>query len=171
MIHVIPTTATITAQGIARLYRDNVWKLHGLLRKVISDRGPQFASKFMKELNRILGIETALSMAYHPQTNGQTEQVNQDVEQYLRLFVNYCQDDWADWISHAEFTYNNQQHSATSHSPFFLNYGWHPHSSFTIPTMAEVLEASQFAQSMKDIHMHTQQSLTDATTAMKHFAD
>lgn len=61
----------------------------------------------MKELNRILGIETALSTTYHPQNDGQTERINQDVEQYLRLFVNYRQDDWADWISHAEFTYNN----------------------------------------------------------------
>lgn len=171
MIHVILTMATVTTQGIARLYQDNVWKLHGLPQKVISDRGPQFASKFMRELNQILGIETALSMAYHPQTNGQTEQVNQDVEQYLRLFVNYRQDDWADWISHAEFTYNNWQHSATSHSPFFLNYSWHPWSSFTIPTTAVVLEASQFAQSMKDLHERAQQSLTEAATSMKRFAD
>lgn len=171
MIHVIPTTATVTAQGIARLYRDNVWKLHGLLRKVISDRGPQFASKFMKELNHILGIETALSTAYHPQTDGQTERVNQDVEQYLRLFVNYRQDDWADWISHAEFTYNNRQHSATSYSPFFLNYGRHPQSSFTIPATTVVLEATQFAQTLKDLHEHTQQSLMEAATSMKRFAD
>lgn len=89
MIHALPTMSTITAEGIAKLYRDNVWKLHGLPKKVISDRGPQFASKFMTSLNHILGITTPLSTAYHPQTDGQTERVNQDIEQYLRLFVNY----------------------------------------------------------------------------------
>lgn len=75
--------STVTSEGLARLYRDNVWKLHGLLKKVISDRGPQFASKFMMDLNCILGITMALSTAYHPQTDGQTERINQDVEQYL----------------------------------------------------------------------------------------
>lgn len=83
MFHALPTMSTITSEGLARLYRDNVWKLHGLPKKIISDRGPQFASKFMMDLNRILGITTALSTAYHPQTDGQTERVNQDVEQYL----------------------------------------------------------------------------------------
>lgn len=83
MIHTLLTMSTITSKGIAKLYQDNVWKLHGLLKKIILDRGPQFASKFMTDLNHILGITMALSTAYHPQTDGQTEQVNQDVEQYL----------------------------------------------------------------------------------------
>ena len=92
MIHVIPTNGTVSSEGVARLFWDNVWKLHGLPQRVISDRGPQFASKFMKALNQLLGITTALSTAYHPQTDGQTERVNQDIEQYLCLFVNYQQD-------------------------------------------------------------------------------
>ena len=93
-IHVIPTHSTIMARGLAVLFRDHVWKLHGLPETVLSDRGPQFVAGFMKELNDILGIRTKLSTAYHPQTDGQTERVNQEVEQYLRLFVNHCQNDW-----------------------------------------------------------------------------
>jgi transposase InsO family protein len=93
MIHVIPTTDQITSEGIARLYKDNVWKLHGLPLHIISDRGPQFVSKFTRELNSILGIKVAASTVYHPQADGQTERVNQEVEQYLELFVNHRQDD------------------------------------------------------------------------------
>jgi len=83
MMHAMPTMSSVTAEGVARLFRDNVWKLHGLPEKTLSDRGPQFASKVMRELNRLLGIKTATSIVYHPQTDGQTERVNQEIEQYL----------------------------------------------------------------------------------------
>jgi len=92
--HFIKTVTTVTAAGAANLYLRNIWKLHGLLRKVISNRGLQFVAAFMKELYRLLGIEAATSTAYHPQTDGQTERVNQELEQYLRLFVGERQDDW-----------------------------------------------------------------------------
>ena len=78
----------ITAQGVATLYWDNVFKEHGLPKKVISDRGPQFVSSFMKELYKKLGIEPNPSTAYHPQTDGQTERVNQELEEYLRIYIN-----------------------------------------------------------------------------------
>ena len=71
-----------------------MWKLHGLLECVVSDRGPQFAVELIKELNSILGIETKLSMVFHSQTNGQTKQMNQELEQYLQIFVDYIQEDW-----------------------------------------------------------------------------
>ena len=70
MSHFVVTTEKTTAEGLAKLFRDNVWKLHGLLESVISDRGPQFAVGLTKELNKMLGIETKLSMAYHPETDG-----------------------------------------------------------------------------------------------------
>ena len=70
MSHFVATTEKTTAEGLARLFRDNVWKLHGLPKSVISDRGPQFAAGMTKELNKMLGIETKLSMAYHPETDG-----------------------------------------------------------------------------------------------------
>ena len=100
-----------------------MWKLHSLLEIALSDRGPQFAAEFMRELNNILGIQTKLSMAYHPQIYGQTKRLNQDVEQYLRLFVSQRQNDWPEWNACAEFAYNNKVHSMTKISPFFANYG------------------------------------------------
>ena len=91
MSHFVATTEKTTAEGLARLFRDNVWKLHGLLESVISDREPQFAAGLMRELNKILRIETKLSMAYHPETDGQIERTNQELEQYLRMYVNHRQ--------------------------------------------------------------------------------
>ena len=90
IVHFIPTTEKTTAEGLARLFRDNVWKLHSLPEGIISDRGPQFAAGVMRELNAILGIDSKLSMAFHPQINGQTERMNQELEQYLRIFVDRC---------------------------------------------------------------------------------
>jgi len=76
------------------LFRDNVWKLHGLPESIILDRGPQFVAGLMRELNGILGIVSKLSTAFHPQTNGQTERVNQELEQYLRMFIDHRQEQW-----------------------------------------------------------------------------
>jgi hypothetical protein len=72
-------------------------------------------------------MEMALSMAYHPQMDSQTERINQELEQFLQLYVNHMQMDWANLLPVAEFTYNNWEHSATSFSPFYLEYGHHPH--------------------------------------------
>jgi len=80
MVHFIPTTEKTSAEGLAKLFRDNMWKLHGLPESIISDRGPQFTAGIMRELNRILGIESKLSTVFHPQTDGQTERVNQELE-------------------------------------------------------------------------------------------
>src|SRR3979490_786595 len=84
--HFLPTNTTITALGAARLYLAHVWKLHGLPKQVVSNRGPQFISEFTRELYRLLGIQLVAMMAYHPQGDGQTKHVNQELEQYLRLF-------------------------------------------------------------------------------------
>ena len=89
MTYFVATTEETSAEGLARLFRNNMWKLHGLPESVVSDRGPQFAAELTKELNRMLGIETRLSTAFHPQTDGQTEWMNQELEQYLRFFVNH----------------------------------------------------------------------------------
>jgi len=94
MVHFIPTTEKTSAKELARLFRNNVWKLHGLPESIISDRGPQFAAGLIRELNEILGIKSKLLMVFHPQTNGQTERVNQELEQYLRMFIDYRQKQW-----------------------------------------------------------------------------
>ena len=91
MFHFVATTEKTTAEGLVRLFRDNMWKLHRLLESVRSDKGLQFAAGLTKELNKMLGIETKLLTAYHPQTDSQTERTNQELEQYLRIYVNHRQ--------------------------------------------------------------------------------
>jgi transposase InsO family protein len=93
MIHLIPTTTSLLPLGLTEIYKKEIWQIHGIVRRIISDRGPQFASKFMKELCNALGIERNLSTAYHPQTDGQTERINQKIETYLQSFNNYRQND------------------------------------------------------------------------------
>jgi len=96
MAHFIPTMEKTTVEGLARLFRDNVWKLHSLLESIISNRGLQFAVGVMRELNAILGIKSKLSTVFHPQTDGQTERINQELEQYLRMFIDHCQEQWSE---------------------------------------------------------------------------
>ena len=96
MSHFVVTTEKTTAEGLVRLFRDNMWKLHRLLESVISDRGTQFAAGLTKELNKMLGIETKLSTAYHLQTDRQTERTNQELEQYLRMYINHRQNNWSE---------------------------------------------------------------------------
>jgi len=92
MVYFIPTTERTSAKGLARLSRDNVWKLHGLPESIISDRGPQFVAGLIRELNRMLGTKSKMLTAFYPQINRQTERVNQKLEQYLRMFINYRQE-------------------------------------------------------------------------------
>jgi len=91
--HFVSTVTTISAAGATHLFLNHVWKHHSLPRRVVSDRGPQFVVEFTRELYRLLGIKLAATTAYHPQGDGQTEQVNQELEQYLQLFTNQRQDD------------------------------------------------------------------------------
>jgi len=98
----------LNSLGFAKHYRDRVFRDHGLSEWLIHDRGPQFASQFSRDLCKLLGIKQNISTAYHPQTDGQTERVNQDLEQFLRIFVNHRQDDWAEWLAIAEFSYNDK---------------------------------------------------------------
>jgi hypothetical protein len=124
-VHFVPSVLAVSAKGTACLFWDHMWKHHGWAQKIITDQGTQFVVKFTHALNQLLRMETALSMAYHPQTDGRTKWLNQELEQYLWLYVNHMQTDWADWLPIAEFAYNNHEHSATGFSPFFLKYSHH----------------------------------------------
>ncbi len=121
---IIPITCSteLSPEGWAKILRDEVYAKHRMLQVVISDRGTVFISKFMKDLYDLLQIKANASMAFHPQTDEQTEQVNQEVEKYLRIFINHLQDNWVEWLSLAAFTHNNHTHSATGKSPFEVNY-------------------------------------------------
>ena len=102
MVYFIPTTERTSVEGLARLFRDNVWKLHRLSESIISDRGPQFMAELMRKLNKILGIKSKMLIVFHPQMDGQTERVNQELEQYLRMFTDHRQEQWSDWLETAE---------------------------------------------------------------------
>src|SRR5882724_7089686 len=171
MMHAMPTTSSVTAEGVARLFRDNVWKLHGLPEKTLSDRGPQFASKVMKELNRLLGIKTATSTAYHPQTDGETELVNQEIEQYLRLFVDHHQSDWMNWLPMAEFAYNNRVQSATKYSPFVMNFGQNPRMGHEPRSRTKVESVEKFLDGMKRTREDAESALKRAAEEMKKYYD
>jgi len=83
MIQLKATTMNISSEGITKIYRNNIWKLHGVSRKILSNQGPQFASKFMEEFTKALGTKRQLLTVYHPQTDGQTERINQEIGMFL----------------------------------------------------------------------------------------
>ena len=138
-------------RSIATLYRDRIFVEHGIPEKVISDRGSQFVSKFMTELFEILRIKGNPSTAYHPQTDGQTERVNQEIKEFLAMFVNEKQDDWSDWLAIAQFCHNDREHSATGYSPFFLNYGHHPRKGLEPKKEYRIEAVEDFAKRIKEI--------------------
>ena len=167
LVIICPTHVTVTSEGVSRLYRDYVFKRFGLFKKLISDRGPQFVSAFARDLYKLLGIEANPSTAYHPQTDGQTERENAEIEKYLRAWINARQDDWADWLSLAEFTINNRVSSATHESPFFVNHGRHPRMGFEPRRAVTNESAGQFAKRMEKTWQETQAALTKAAELMK----
>jgi len=117
MAHYIPTTTTVDSKGIAKLFFDNVFRLHGIPDSVVSDRGTQFVSEFIRALTSLIGIKQKVSTAFHPQTDGQTERVNAIAEQYLRAYCNYQQDNWSELLTMAEFAYNNTLSATTGLTP------------------------------------------------------
>lgn len=127
--------------------------------------------KFWKRFWELLNIEVNLSTAYHPETDGQTERVNQVLEQYLRAFVNYQQDNWSDLIPMAEFAYNNSVHSSTKLSPFFANYGFSPSLNFKTDYSNTVPRAEEITTTFRKLNEFLTAQLKDSQEAMKRFAD
>jgi len=171
MTHFVATTEETSVEGLARLFRDNVWKLHRLPESVVLDRRPQFAAELTKELNRMLGIETRLSTAFYPQTNGQTKQMNQELEQYLRFFVDHRQKDWLEWLVSAEFVVNNKVHTATKVSPFMANYRRELRIGRDIRKRGKVKKAMEFVKRMKKVHEEAKVALKKVQEDMKRQAD
>ena len=171
MTHFVATMEGTSAEGLARLFRDNVWKLHGLPESVVSNRGPQFVAELTKELNQMLGIKTKLSTAFHPQTDGQMEQMNQELEQYLRFFIEHRQRDWPEWLAAAEFAINNKVHTATKVSPFMANYGKELRMGGDIRNKGKVESATEFVQRMKKVQKEAEAALKKTQEEMKRYAD
>ena len=139
---------------------EHVIRLFGLPKWIYSDRGPQFVNRFIKELYWLLGIEGNPTSGYHPETNGQVEQINHEIEQYLRLYINSAQDNWSSRLATAKFALNNRQSSTTGKSPFYLNYGRHPNDGKT-PHQGGRMEAAD------ELTMRMRTEREDAQAAMK----
>jgi len=131
------------------------------------DRGAQFAAGMMRELNERLGIRTKLSTAYHPQTDGQSEQVNQELEQYFRMFVDHRQEQWPEWLATAEFTYNNKKHTTTQISPFKANYSLSPRMGFEGRREKRFEAVEEFAERIKQVQEEVKAALEKAQEEMR----
>ncbi|GJP63804.1 hypothetical protein CLOP_g20847 [Closterium sp. NIES-67] len=126
MGHFILTHTTSCTEETAKLFVRYIISQHSIPTTLISDRDPKFTSKFWKELMSLLGTKLAMSYAYHPQTDSQTERLNQIVEQLLRAA---CKDEISKWDLHLpilEFAYNDATHTAAGQTSFFLCYSRHP---------------------------------------------
>lgn len=161
----------IDARTTAQAFLSHVWKDHGLPNNIVSDRGSAFISEFWKTLCERLQVKRAMSTAYHPQTDGQSENTNQQMEQYLREYVGYLQDDWVDWLPMAEFAANNHVTAATKCSPFFAVYGRNPRMGFEPQVDTEALrgpmkfdhqDAEAFASQMEELHRSLREAMTAA---------
>ena len=171
MTYFVATTEETSVEGLARLFRDNVWKLHGLPESVVLDRGPQFVAELTKELNKMLGIKTKLSTAFHPQTDGQTERMNQEVEQYLRFFIEHRQKDWPEWLAMAEFAINNKVHMATKTLPFMANYRKELRMGEDIRKKGKVESATEFVERIKKVQEEAEAALRKTQEEMKRYVD
>ena len=171
MVYFISTTERTSVKGLARLFRDDIWKLHGLPKSIILDRGPQFAAELMRELNRILKIKSKISTAFHSQIDRQTERVNQELKQYLRIFIDHRQEQWPDQLRTAEFTYNNKVHLSTKMLPFKVNYGQDPRMEFEVRKKRKYEETEKFVTKIKEIQEEAKVVLEKVQKEMKKYVD
>ncbi|KAJ9534627.1 hypothetical protein QJQ45_002914 [Haematococcus lacustris] len=123
MVHFVPCKESMNAKGFARLFVDNVFKLHGLPKDMVSDRGPHFHNTFWHHVQKLLGMRGSLSSSYHPQSDGQTERYNRVLEEMLRHYISPTQADWPDYLSLAEFAVNNSWQESIKSTPFLVNTG------------------------------------------------
>ena len=162
----VPMDKTLNATGFTKHFVKCVFSQHGLPCKVISNHGSQFTSSFWKDVCHQLGITCNLSTAFHPQTDGQTEYTNQELEQYLCLYINHKQDNWPDWLPLAEFCHNNHVHSATGHSPFELTTGYHPFTGSNYACVTTNEAADDFVQRIKSSQDDAKAAMANAQEMM-----
>ena len=171
IMHFVATTEGTTVKELARLFRDNIQRLHRLPESIVLDRGPQFATELMRELNKILEIQTKLSTAFHLQTDRQTEQINQELEQYLQFFIDHRQKDWLEWLASIEFTINNKVHSTTKVSSFIANYRRELRMGGDIRKKEKVEKATEFVKRLKRVQEEAGVVLRKVQEEMKRYVD
>lgn len=155
----MPYIEASSAQTLAYHVNERVISNHGLPDEIVSDRGTTFASNFWQALMALLGVKHKLSTAYHPQTNGQTERLNQILEQYLRCYLNYDQDNWAELLPTAQFAYNSAYQESTKISPFYANYGYEPEIVKTPREGPLAEQAIIMAEDMSTLHAQMRKEL------------
>ena len=122
MAYLIPLPTNPKATDLAKVFLKEIWKLHGLPTDIVSDRDAMITSHFWQALMDLLEVRTKLSTAFHLETDGQTERINQTIEQYLRHYCSWKKDDWLELLLMAQFTYNSAKYETTGMSPFEANY-------------------------------------------------
>ena len=152
----LPCNKTITAKQVAELLLEHLYKRFGLPDEFISDRGPQFTAHAFRELLKLLGITSKLSTAYHPQTDGATGCVNQEIEAYLSIFCSSFPKEWAKKLYLVEFTHNNRRHTYRRHSPFELMHGESPK---TMPVTFEKTKYPSIEQCMHNLIRDREEAL------------
>ena len=172
MVHFIPLLQDgKTVADLAKIFAREVWRFHGLPTDIMSDRDSHFTSEVWQEFLNLLEIRPRMSTAFHPQTDGQTERLNQTIESYLQAFVGKEQDDWVRLLPMAEFAYNNSVTTGNGISPFYTNYGFHP-AAPNPPTEEPFNPASiNYAHWMTGVHEETRKGLEAARERMRRYTD
>ena len=172
MAHFVPIkNAQKTAEGCAKLFLANVWKLHGLPSYIVSDCDPVFASTFWAELMKKLDVRLRKSTAFRPQTDGQTERINQTLEYYLRQYCNYEQNDWYEMLPLAEYSYNNSVTTATQMSPFYANYGFHPRTTWPVEMESKNPPSKNYTHWISSVHDLCNSYLKKTSEKMGYYYD
>jgi hypothetical protein len=170
--HFIPLSHPYTASKVADLFVEYVYRLHGMPQSLVSDRDPVFTSKFWQHLFCATGTQLRLSTANHPETDGQTERVNQSIECYLRCFISAHPTQWSKWLSLCEFWYNTNWHSSLGKSPFEVIYGRSPHYfGITATSSIASTDIQQWLDARQLILASVCQHLLRMQQRMKHQAD
>ena len=146
MIHITATKGTITAKGMAHLFKTEVFRYHGIPKAFISDRDSKFTSIYWRELCKLLGTRLNMSTSHHPETDGQTERANRTIEDMLRAYITPHQNDWDLHLVEIEFAYNSSVHASTGYSPFYLNYGRHPIAPLSLSAEREPINVEAVTQ-------------------------
>ncbi|QRW24326.1 Retrotransposable element Tf2 protein [Rhizoctonia solani] len=171
MVHFIPTQSTASAIDVANLFITYVWKLHGLPRSTVSDRGPTFNAKFIRHLYKRLDIKPTYSTAYHPQTDGQTERIQREAEIFIQMFGNHRQSDWVSLLPLAKFALNNLKQTSTGKSPFQTCYGYNPRFTVGQKSDESVPNADEHAEFLEKGYDEVKAALSMSQERMKHFYD
>lgn len=178
MVHLAPCTTKCSAEDSAHLFMQYVYRAHGMPTTLVSDRDARWTSQFWRELCSSLGIEQAMSSAFHPQSDGQTERANRVVEDMLRHFISPTQDNWDLLLPCIEFAMNSARHESIQTTPFKLIYGYNPSSPFDVALglrpagrYQRTQEVQEFIKHMDESVQHAKRCMQAAQQRQKQYAD